>query len=953
MSAPTNAAEPTATEEPFRIVGKVPVAGIEGGDPILNAQKDQLILDTRLRRGYIITYYESPPMYTVVQSFDLDTLKVRRRAEIPGVVPIMGGAAGSGFGEVMHAVDEAGGRLVLALSTQKQPEMANGRTDGQRPFERIDVIDQRAFDRGDATFSTSLRVPDQQAALLRYHGLRGMHFHRHQGTGRLLLLWAGTQVAPLAGAQPRYDHQLVEWGVDRPTDTWEAPALLVDPCGSGPLTSNEIFDRSQLSLGILRTADRVALVCGGSEKTTTVVVATLDGSGRPTGAVTLRKLHRMFGDVLADQAGGRLLVKVVHSGTTWWSYDLALDAWTGAFATASDDSAVTQSTGLDPSTGRFYALVPNHTEEFMGGKRVVRGGFVYTDSRLDPPPQPFLHLRDFAYPAVMKIGVDPEAPGRPRRLFVRRGGAYVGCQELSDPNASPPCDPPIEGFYTVLEDRAPVSTAAASADVDRYTVDVDEQSTGAATGASFSRAASGFGARLLVVGGVSGAVGMGDISLRTYDPGHFVANHGSPCTAPDRRLVLGEVAAARADDSTASADARGLDLDAATQADLADPLRRCWGVPWANVTGPFFPSSPPAGGAGLESDPAESSCSGNGSGPAPDVRTGVSRFRSSTECDQAQGRFATTATGSLALGDLEVGHGTTTARVVRDEQGRLATEVVATAEGVRLGALATIGRVTTRARAAAGGRPGSAGGTFTREVCDVHVPGVVTTQGCLTPDQQKEFVTGLNRLLGSRGRARMRTPDAEYLAGSPGGYQAAVQRRRVEALEDNAVHRDTSKAVPGLEIEFYSDHPTFGAARRLLQLAAVEASNQYGIYCLHGLNPAAKRCNGPAGTGGADTTMSLGLAALVGGGTAHADAGTAAVTSALPSGASAASLKPRPLLQRVLRRLADLPASALRIITSNPRELLLLAGVWALVWMPCVLAERRRYADGLVARRGT
>ncbi|MDQ3757637.1 MAG: hypothetical protein M3394_07300, partial [Actinomycetota bacterium] len=54
---------------------------------------------------------------------------------------------------------------------------------------------------------------------------------------------------------------------------------------------------------------------------------------------------------------------------------------------------------------------------------------------------------------------------------------------------------------------------------------------------------------------------------------------------------------------------------------------------------------------------------------------------------------------------------------------------------------------------------------------------------------------------------------------------------------------------------------------------------------------------------------------------------------------------------RLLRRLARLPADVLRLITSGPSELLLTAGIWLLLWLPCCLGERRRSARRAVIER--
>jgi hypothetical protein len=933
----------------MRVVGTVPLwfeeDPVQGPNPNDRAQTGWLVINPTTRRGYQVFEWNSttPARSTIIQSFDLDTLRPIRRASLAGVLPMRGaGKSTEGVSSVMHAVDEAGGRIFLALASSNLPQAADGSADGQPPFARIEVIDERAYDRGAETFSTRMEIPPAQAGTLALHHLRALQFHRHAGTGRLLLLWS--DVAANGQDRVRWNHQLVQWGVDRPSDTWDSPALLTDACGGGRLTSAPQNINAMYQLAILRTDTHLVLACNATK----VLRIRIDADGRPTGDVQGRSLPSPYGDTVADHAAGRLYVRSAGtSGMSWWAYDVGLDAFTGRVAVSVNETGQVNAAGLDPDTGRFYALIPNHYYHSSRGDYVpVAGGLAYSDARLDPPPQAAFALRSLNRPSAAWIAVDPARQGRPRRLFVRHGSFTGSCYgQTATDNAR--CPALTDDFLHVIEDHEPLSVEADEADVDRYTTDVAE--VPGTTAVNFDRSASGFGTRLLLTGGVSGATGAG----RALDPGSF-ATHGSGCMPADRELVLAHVESAESSNVATAATARGLTVDPGTQADLRSPSHRCWPAPaYSTFLNSVFPPPPAATAtAGQDVEGAETSCTADDASPEAVGSRGTAR--SAVTCNGGAGRFTASASAGAGTGDVVVATSTSTARVDKDNQGRTVVSVVSQATGIAVPGVAGIGRVTVTARARAGGRRGTAGTDFTREICDVSVVGTTATRGCLTPTQQDEFVARLNQALGTRGYARLRQPDAAYAAGSPGGYQSAIQKRRPEQFGDSQIVRDRSKAVYGLEIAFDKDDATYGAARQIFQFAGVQAANQYGIYCVEGANPARTGCL-PPGAASLDTTLPTGLAAMVGGLTDsdHHEGGTGTSLSALPSATDSPAAAGRPpLLRRILRGLAQLPTEALRMLFSGSRELPLLAGVWALVWLPCFLGERRRKAAALVAQRG-
>jgi hypothetical protein len=62
---------------------------------------------------------------------------------------------------------------------------------------------------------------------------------------------------------------------------------------------------------------------------------------------------------------------------------------------------------------------------------------------------------------------------------------------------------------------------------------------------------------------------------------------------------------------------------------------------------------------------------------------------------------------------------------------------------------------------------------------------------------------------------------------------------------------------------------------------------------------------------------------------------------------------PKPRIIRIIERIPEAVAEALRLLFNNPRELGLMAAVWALLYAPCYLGERRRSVRGLRSRRAS
>jgi hypothetical protein len=929
-----NSPGPARADDPeVRTVGKLPLLSDPTTPELFQQKTGWLILDPTFRRAYeIFEFQASAAKATIVQSFDLDTLKPIRRATITGFVPLPAAYNHpAGSGEVVHAVDEEGARIFLPMSATDRPLAATS-NDSQRALDHLAIIDERAFDRGDPQFITKFSIPTDQP-LLRTSGLRGMAYYREDGTGRLLSLWADSS----PGTGP-FLHQLVQWGIDRASDTWKKEDLLGTACGAGRLQEGEA-DRGMYQRGIGRTPKYILLGCHGSGAVAQAIRIHLTTTGQPDGVVDVRPLPRVAGDVIADSPRSRLLFRTIKSGTAWWVYDGNEDAWLGAVGAAVSDWGAYNSAGLDLTTGRFYSLVPNHIALSQAADIPVRGGLNFTDDTLTPVPQLTTVRPDLAYPSMFRIAIDPATANRPRRLFIRRGLAGASCFADGATDASA-CNPMVEDFYTVVEDRRSVAASATTSSSDRFTVNVDQKP--GVTAANFERGGSAFGTRMLLIGGVSAA------TTRQFDKPPL--RHGSSCLASDREFVFANVQAARATNVAAAATASAVSADPASKLDLEDPLHKCWPTPTLGspdnilvALGPW-PQPDAVPKQGHELNETTAGCTGNAgevqnhSSAAPGQTNDTKVF-----CKQTEGTVGAKASFVFSQSSVTVGS-TSSELTMSDDQARgKITTVTSEARNVAFGDV-TIGLIRATATAWAGGRPGSADAEFKREICNVVVAGNQTEPRCLSDEQQQTFVKNVNQRLAGKGELRLRQPDPAYINGTTGGFQAAVERQPAELFTDTLVTRDFAKPVPALELILYRDDGALGAGRQVFQFAGVEVSSQYGIYCLYGSNDAGNACNNILGDIAIDTTDTTPTGSF--------SAGVLDVTpQTTPIVTSVPQPKKESPIRRFLRRVAALPGDAFKLIVSRPGDALLLLGLWSLVWLPCMLGERRRAASRLVAAR--
>jgi hypothetical protein len=997
VPGPSRAQEAAGPGRPaFTEVGRLPLVA---DDEVTADKVDQsgwLILDRTARRAYEVFEVAGG---AAVQSFDLDTLAPIRRVVFPGIFPVVGGpkaansqgvTAGS-TGEVVHAMDEEAGRLYLAMSDPLThlagaPIASNSfSSDGNRPVSHYLVIDEAAFDDpANGSFAAKLPEPNKPVGWL-----RSLVVDRSHGTtpgidalgrpgefGRLVsvvTLPNGTTPSMLNGAKGQTPavHQLRQWDVSSPR-TWgdgnvgvqvpvrdAQPAAPLNGCAGASMTTAENGD-GNFQWGLLMTREGAWLGCQSAPGSARAVFVELRPDGLVTGQEAAFPLSRPVTDVLVDGGGGRLLFRSFDAGgQTWWVFDTATRRFAGALAAVLTVDRF--GAGIDETTGRLYMLVPDYVATDHGRAFGVRGGLQTADTRLDPVPPAENVAPELAYPAVFRIQVDPAT----RRVFVRRG-QYGASSRFVYPNTQPSAPARVEPHYLVLRDDRPVPTRVVEGAEDdrRFTTNVAEAD--GVTKASYQASGSGYGARTLLIGGLGAATERSAGGALAPD-----------CSNDDREVVAGEVESAALSDVSASATAASLGADGRTEEQAGRLVSSCnqdhaSGAP---ATSPLEFDGPDEG----EDSDFRTQCTGDDD-PAerrpPDARLGDAlklpqsraAFAADVDCRQSATAVAATATGAVAtpparLGGgtvagqavpgadapvVKVGHAESKVTVERAKAGGVVVKVDSVARNVEIAGIGRIGVVRSEATSAAAGRDGTARGTFARTVCAVDIPAVLTTPQCLSDSALAELEAKFAERFSGQAELRFRSPEPELLAGSVSGFRSAVQRRAIDLFQDSSISKDDSLAVPGAELVFFrGDSPEAGAGRQIVHLAGAQAGASYGIACLYGQGP---RGGCATGTGEGEDDASPEFTAPTVGPDGNLTGG--AYSDGTGTGGSGA--RGRSLLERI-RDAVTLPlriaADVARLLFSDPREFGLMAAVWALLYLPCYLGERRRTLQGLAARR--
>lgn len=910
-------AKASAADEPsIKEVGQVPLYdkpdGTSGATPGSHGSDGFLLINPATRRGYQL--FRPTATDTMIASFDLDTYKHIRTVTLkniavagdcPQYAPCTAVGTPNSRGDFIHAVDQERGKLYIAGVTMT--ETING---GSMSFVRamtVMEVDEAKFNDPTTTqgqFLRHIRIPAAQAGELVGRDLYGITFFRQGSAGKLLLLFS---TPPGSASRYTHDHWLAQWDVASGNGDW---AHLLQACSKATLHSGT--GGWQYELAILRGKRYIYLPCQASHGVTLAVRIPIDDAGRP-GEVTEQQgfaLPAAYANVLADPASERLIFQTDIGGTAWWVFDGPNAAWVGSIgSTLWTGYAV--GAGIDETTGRLYTLVPDHLDFESTG---VEGGFGYSDARITPAPQTQFALRGFDYPGQFLMQIDPAVPGvRERRVFVRRG---------NNKNSTGPNYPgtvktarPLEPFYRVIEDREPIAVEQSFGDIDRRTVGIAEKE--GVTESSFSGVARGFGSRVLLVGGITGAVQSRQLDEEVFvhgthnDSGKFGGEAILPplvdsCYRTDREVVIGSGESSVSDIVT-SANAVALSVDDSSKEDLEQPGSRCpapatglvprkatdvpervrRGLPTTTTTTTApgattttLPAVTPPPIVDLPKDNREfagqvidqhagrawdqdadgeddytSSCTANDDGGLTRPERDAQDYKAHAVCndaaDQASSQSSAAVNPDPAL-PIRIADSSVQTSVRLDKEDGIVSEVVSTVRGLEVPG-GHIGLIQTKATSRAKGRAGTATTTYERRFCGIDLP-TLQRSGCGDP---KAVATALAKVIGRYGEVRLRDPDKVLAAGTPGGYLAAVQRDRLEAFSDKFISRDSSNAVPALEIIVYNDSQNRGAGRQIFGFAAVEVSSTYAITCKYETAADGKSCLGLPGSSPSNLTLML------------------------------------------------------------------------------------------------
>jgi hypothetical protein len=597
----------------------------------------------------------------------------------------------------------------------------------------------------------------------------------------------GPKTLGLGRGREVYGTFVAQWTAEPGRAVVEGTPELVRECSSGPIG---------LEVDIAATpffsADgkAVNLLCGTGETGWQFVQAPLDDNGKVTTPAVVVPAPSGIQRIVADPEGQRthVFADYAYGATFDWTTLRLL----GTFAVSPNQYSGAVQPGIDPQTGRVYILVPPSPGDAT--RQPDPGGLLLVDGRSYPIPQA-LAYREFVHTSTSggPIRVDSFGKDGHPHVIVRPGGTVA---EALD-------------HWKVITDPVPISAIPDAALIDR-TEDVDE--VDGKTDRSFAGEASGYGSRLLIVGGLY----KGDQS-----------QHTGACGQANREVLFGTVQRTNLSSVGAAARADVLDADSGTRADAID-LGRCW--PQYDPSN--FPLWPPPPGPLREDSPGwdvdEAECSGSsddsGSDPRNEHASATASCKFPSEKVVADSTYTATSFGAVAIGRS---HNDT--KLWRDPKRGIFSRSQSVVESVQLNGVGSIGLLRSTAETYAKGRkpkPGDpARAVWTVDVCGVRTASY-EQEGCGDP---AEAIRQLN----DAGRGRVvftrPSPDPDLLAGTAGGYLAAIQRDRGEASIALVEHGDQNLAIPGLEVQIRNSATTPGIHRYVVHLAAVRTVSVYGV----------------------------------------------------------------------------------------------------------------------------
>lgn len=552
-----------------------------------------------------------------------------------------------------------------------------------------------------------------------------------------------------------------------------------------------------------------------------------------------------------DTTRGRMFLLNATQEIDAWVYEVESNAFIGIIEMSpkGDISAASVGLGVDERTGRLYG--------FGFGF-----GIMITEADQDPVPQADVYSA--GAPRLSGQAVIAVDTKRDRIILLR--GSIAASSALDDheiwrvPPPAPPQEDQDPDLLTTQVAEAPGKTAA-----------------------EFGGLASAYAARILLAGGIAGAVP----SNGNLEVGNLYDNLNSRCAFHDREIGLGVIPETELSESIIDAQAESIRLDDNSVKDFGTPSRCELTYTYAGPAGVnalypqalrnlFFASMfgrleevRASTGVDQQLDALGVSNALREAGIIDNRHTLEQMFNdrvsphstwtyepatcaarhypndkpgqnsehfvgdTSVSCRtpnmvsaEAEGHM-TGVFGEEGRGiAIKIGRATSFTKVYLDKKLGLVTEATARMENVQIGPI-TIGFVENTARAIAHGRSGTAEtGDYEPKVGLVRGGGIT---GCEAKCDIDDLIPQINNALGGRAEVRRTKPDARLKKGSPGGYEAGIIKSDKQAASDNALTGDDSREVPALELIIYNDNPALGSARQLVQFAGVRATSNYAI----------------------------------------------------------------------------------------------------------------------------
>ena len=578
--------------------------------------------------------------------------------------------------------------------------------------------------------------------------------------------------------------------------------------------------------------------------------------------------------MFSDVESGRILLRSNDSSKAdevWWVFDTAASKFIGTIGAGKYNGSAPAASQpiLDEVKGRLYVIDKGR-------------GLLTADIRRTPLPQAlaFPEFKDLVNAATSNNGpswipgVYSDREGVARLYFAISPGTVdhqvreIGIIEDPRPPAMDPLDPGYEG----------------------RTLDLDE--VAGVTQSTFDGATRGYGARVILVGGLTPVQRLGPIdvygdvagTVESSVQGSDAEKAGAPsqvpnaCTEANRELVLafsGPSGPSVVDGAGARAAAQPMAADASLAVDTDSPLSRCGGADWDAVWTAALFGRPPA------SEPTvpwlipdeEAYCEAGDESSTGSYGDPVGgNFAAAVDCGPEQVN-GWAYTRGLSIEGVSVGQAMSSFQVYRDPSRGIVSRVESVTRGFAVEGILRIATMRSVAESWANGRrqpvphaerdPGydpncdmerTAGTCFRRHIFGVWTPGYQ----CGPCGSEAQLLDGLNRALGANGVISFRQPDPELARGAENGFIAAVSKPLVERFSDLVLNNDLLQTVvPGVEFIRFAPPakktpfgPNGVRGRQVFQFAGVEVSSSYGIQCLLVYDEATNTCAEPAETPG-------------------------------------------------------------------------------------------------------